>query len=109
MGFKSGTESFSKTENSKMKASPASELKGRWGFLGGAVDSERPASVGDVGSSTGPGGFHRRATKPVLISQLLSLCSRAREPHPLKPTGLEPRLYSKKSRRNKKPVLSNEE
>ena len=38
----------------------------RWGFPGGAVVKNPPASAGDTGSSSGPGGpTCRGATKPV--------------------------------------------
>ena len=47
------------------------------------------------------------ATKPV--PQLLSLCSRAREPQLLKPAHLEPMLCNKRSHRNEMPVHHNEE
>ena len=43
------------------------------------------------------------------VPQLLSLCSRAREPQLLKPAHLEPVLCNKRSHRNEKPVHRNEE
>ncbi|KAJ8784376.1 hypothetical protein J1605_008309 [Eschrichtius robustus] len=42
------------------------------------------------------------------VPQLLSLCSRAREPQLLKPTRLEPVLRNKRSHRNEKPTHRNE-
>ena len=50
----------------------------------------------------------RGATKPVRL-QLLSLCSRAREPQLLKPAHLEHVLRSKRSHRNEKPTRCSEE
>ena len=49
----------------------------------------------------------RGATKPVHAPQLLSLCSRAREPQLLRPTCQQPVLHSKKSHHNEKPEHHN--
>ena len=50
----------------------------------------------------------RGATKPVRL-QLLSLCSRAREPQLLKPAHLEPVLHNKRNHCNEKPAHRNEQ
>ena len=47
------------------------------GFPGGAVVENMPANAGDMGSSPGP--------EISCVPQLLSLCSRAREPRLLSP------------------------
>ena len=44
-----------------------------------------PASAGDTGSSPGPGGSHVPRSNEARAPQLLSLCSRAREPQLLSP------------------------
>ena len=40
------------------KSSHAASKKFTWGFPGGAVVKNPPASAGDMGSSPGPGRFH---------------------------------------------------
>ena len=51
------------------------------GFPGGAVVESSPANAGD----TGPGGSHMPRSSWARVPQLLSLCSRAREPQLLSP------------------------
>ena len=41
------------------------------------------ANAGDTGSITGPGRLHMPWSNEVNVPQLLSLCPRAHEPHPL--------------------------
>ena len=55
------------------------------GFPGGAVVKNPPAKVGDMGSSPGPGRSHMPWSNEARAPQLLSLCSRAREPQLLRP------------------------
>ena len=50
------------------------------GFPGGAVVKNLPANAGDTGSSPGPGRSHMPRSNKACVPQLLSLCSRAREP-----------------------------
>ena len=54
-------------------------------FPGGAVVKNPPANTGDMGSSPGPGRSHMPWSNEARVSQLLSLCSRAREPQLLSP------------------------
>ena len=56
-----------------------------WDFPGGAVVKNLPANAGDTGSSPGPGGSHMPRSNEARAPQLLSLCSRAREPQLLSP------------------------
>ena len=49
-------------------------------FPGGAVVKSPPASAGDTGSGPGPGRSHMPRRDWARAPQLLSLCSRAREP-----------------------------
>ena len=79
------------------------------GFPGGAVVKNPPANAGDTGSIPGPGRSHMPQSNKAHVPQLLSLCSRAREPQLLKPAHLEPVLCNKRSHRNEKPVHRNEE
>ena len=44
-----------------------------------------PANAGDMGSSPGLGRSHMLQSNEALVLQLLSLCSRAREPQLLSP------------------------
>ena len=55
------------------------------GFLGGAVVGNPPANAGDTGSSPGPGRSYMLRNNWARVPQLLSLCSRAREPQLLSP------------------------
>ena len=55
------------------------------GFPGGSVVKNPPANAGDTGSSPGPGRSHMPRISWARAPQLLSLCSRAREPQLLKP------------------------
>ena len=51
--------------NSKKRCSIIN-IKSIWGFSGGIVVKNPPASTGDMGSSPGPGRSHMcRATKPL--------------------------------------------
>ena len=49
-------------------------------FPGGTVVKNLPANGGDTGSSPGPGRSHTPWSNEAHVPQLLSLCSRAREP-----------------------------
>ena len=77
------------------------------GFPGGAVVENPPASAGDTGSSPGPGGSHMPRSNKARAPQLLSLCSRAREPQLLKPVRLDPVLRNKRGHCNEKPAHRN--
>ena len=77
-------------------------------FPGGKAVKNPPANAGDTGSSPGPGRSHIPQSNYACAPQLLSLCSRAREPQLLKLVLLEPMLH-KRSHRNEKPVHHNEE
>ena len=55
------------------------------GFPGGAVVGNLPANAGDTGSNPGPEGSHMSQSNQACVPQLLSLCSRAREPQLLSP------------------------
>ena len=61
-----------------------------WGFPGGAVVTNPPANAGDMGSSPGPGSSHMPWSNKARVPQLLSLHSRAREPHLLSPRAQSP-------------------
>ena len=50
-------------------------------FPGGAVVNNPPTNAGDTGLSPGPGRSHMPWSNQARVPQLLSLCSRAREPH----------------------------
>ena len=52
---------------------------------GGAAVKNPPADAGDTGSSPGPERSHMPQSNSARASQLLSLCSRAREPQLLSP------------------------
>ena len=93
-----------------------------WYFPGGAVVKSPPANAGDTGLSPGPGRSRMPRSNSARAPQLLSLCSRAREPQllsphattteahmpqPLKPARLEPVLHNKRSHRNEKPTHHN--
>ena len=54
------------------------------GSPGGAVLKNLPANAEDTGSSPGPGRSHMPQSNQARAPQLLSLCSRAREPQLLK-------------------------
>ena len=56
-----------------------------WDFPGGAVVKNPPANAGDMGLSAGPGRSHMPRSNYAHAPQLLSLCSRAREPQLLSP------------------------
>ena len=60
-------------------------IKTHWGFSGGAVVENLPASAGDTGSSPGLGRSHVPWSNEARAPQLLSLRSRACEPQLLKP------------------------
>ena len=61
-----------------------------------------PANAGDAGPVPGPGRSHMlQSNKAACLPQLLSLCSRSREPQLLKPTCLKSVLH-KKGRCNEK-------
>ena len=50
----------------------------QWGFPGGSAVNNLPANAGDMGSIPDPGRPHRPRCS-LVVSQLLSLCSRAGE------------------------------
>ena len=86
------------------------------GFPGGTVVKNPPANAGDTGLSPVLGRSHMSRSNQARAPQLLSLRSRACEPHYwarapqlLKPTCLEPVLRNKRSHRNEKPAHRNEE
>ena len=54
-------------------------------FPGGAVVKTPSANAGDMGSSPGPGRSHMPRSNEAHVPQLLSLCSRARDPQLLSP------------------------
>ena len=68
-----------------------------------------PANAGDTGSNPGLGRPHTPWNNKAHARQLLSLCSRAREPQLLKPMCLEPVLCNERSHRKEKPEHRNEE
>ena len=49
-------------------------------FPGGAVVKNPPANAGDTGESPSPGRSHMPRSHEARAPQILSLCSRAREP-----------------------------
>ena len=51
-----------------------------WGFAGGAVVGNPPASAGGTGSSPGPGGSHMPQISWARAPRLLSLRATATEP-----------------------------
>ena len=67
-----------------------------------------PANAGDMGSIPGPGRSHMPWSSQAHAPQLLNLCSRAREPHLLKPACIK-LMLPKRSHRNEKPVHPNKE
>jgi len=71
--------------NHRCKKKKKSGLGGRWGFPGGAVVKNLPATAGDMGSIPDPGRSHASRIYKAHVSQLLSLRSGAREPQPLSP------------------------
>ena len=56
------------------------------GFPGGPVIKDSPANAGGVGSILGAGRSHMLQSNESWAPQLLSLCSRAREPQMLSPS-----------------------
>ena len=66
----------------KMPALPMTFLGA---FPGGSVGGNPLAHVGDMGSIPSPGGPHMLGNNSAWAPQLLSLCSRAREPQLLRP------------------------
>ena len=85
------------------------ESKEVGGSPGGVMVKNPPANAGDTGSSPGLGRSHMPQSNEARASQLLSLCSRAREPQLLKPAHLQPVLCNKRSHRNERPTHPNEE
>ena len=73
------------------------------------MDKNLPANARDMGSIPGPGKSHMPRSSSARGPQLLSLCSRAREPQLLKPVCLEPVLCNKRSHCNEKLAHHNEE
>ena len=68
-----------------------------------------PANAGDTGLIPGPRRSHMSRSSWARVPQLLSLCSRAREPQLLKLVCLEPVLRSKRSHCNEKPAHHSKE
>ena len=61
-------------------------LNEQWSsFLGVSVVESPPANAGDMGSIPDLGRSHMARSSWALVPQLLSLCSTASEPRPLKP------------------------
>ena len=75
------------------------------GFPGGAVVKNPPANAGDRGSSPGPERSHMPQSNEARAPQLLSLCSRAREPQLLSPwaTTTEARMPRARAPQQEKP------
>ncbi|KAJ8797884.1 hypothetical protein J1605_017086 [Eschrichtius robustus] len=78
-------------------------------FPGGAVVKKPPANARDTGSIPGAGRAHMPRSNKACVPQLLSPCSRVREPQLLKPMCLEPALGDERSHRNEKPTHCDEE
>ena len=68
-----------------------------------------PANAGDTGSGPGLGGSHMLRGNWAREPQLLSLCSRAREPQLLKPARLEPVVCSRGDHFSGRPTHREEE
>ena len=66
-------------------------------FPGGRVVKNPPANAGDTGSSPGPGRSHMPWSNEAHAPQLLSLCSRAREPQLLSPSATTTEICAPKS------------
>ena len=76
------------------------------GFPGGAAVKNLPANAGDTGSSPGPGRSHTPRSNYAHAPQLLSLCSRAREPQLLSThaTTTEARMPRARAPQQEKPL-----
>ena len=74
-------------------------------FPGGEMVKNPPANAGDTGSSPGPGRSHMPQSNQACAPQLLSLCSRAREPQLLSPraTATEARTSRARALQQEKP------
>ena len=68
-----------------------------------------PASAGDMGSSPGSGGSRMLRSNWACAPQLLSLCSRAREPQLLRPARLDPVLRNGRGPCSENPEHRNED
>ena len=66
------------------QANSTQEVSG--GFPGGSVVKIPPANAGETGSISDPGGSHMPWSNQASAPQLLSLCFRAQEAQPQKPT-----------------------
>ena len=64
-----------------------------------------PANAGDTGLSPGPGRSHMLRSNKACVPQLLSLCSRSREPQLLSPraTATEARAPRARAAQQEKP------
>ena len=77
---------YAQIPESKGKNKQGNQLKKKsWGFPGGSVVKNLLANTGDTGSIPGLGRLHMPRSSEACGPQLLSLCSRAREPQLLKP------------------------
>ena len=68
------------------------------GFPGGTVVKTLPANAGDTGLSPGPGRSHMPRSNWACAPQLLSLCSRAREPQLLSPHATTTEAHAPRAR-----------
>ena len=81
---------------------------GFMGFPCGSVVKNPPSNTGDTGSTPDSGRCHMPRSNKALVSQLLSLRSRAREPQlpSLRQRALEPQPLSLRSRAREPQLLS---
>ena len=77
------------------------------GFPGGSVVKNLPSSAGDASLIRGLGRSHMQRSDKARAPQLMSLRSRAREPHPLKPECAELVLGNQRSHSSEKPAHLN--
>ena len=75
------------------------------GFPGGSVVKNPPATAGDTGSISDPGRSHIPRSNKARGRQLLSLCSRAREPQLLSPRACAAEACVLKRHHREKPAL----
>ena len=67
-------------------------------FPGGAVVKNPPANAGDSSLSSGPGRSRMLRSNWARVPQLLSLCSRAREPQLLSPRATAAEAHTPRAR-----------
>ena len=77
------------------------------GFPGGSVVKNLPSSAGDASLIRGLGRSHMQRSDKARAPQLMSLRSRAWEPHPLKPMCAELVLGNQRSHCSEKPAHLN--